>query len=74
MVAANGRQNGFGIIKSVPVKISTFIFCAVFLAACGQKGPLFLPGSPSTISSPVPAQQPAEEAEEESTEQTDNIE
>jgi len=67
-------RDGLGVIKSVPVKIFTLVFCAVFLAACGQKGPLFLPGSPSTISSPVPGQQqaPVEEAEEKSKEQTDN--
>jgi predicted small lipoprotein YifL len=36
-----------------------------FLAACGQKGPLFLPGDPSAIRTTTPQQQqPAEENED----------
>lgn len=47
------------------------------LAACGQKGPLYLPGAPSTLTSPVPGQpelpvEEAEEAEEESEKQPDD--
>ena len=36
------------------------------LAGCGQKGPLFLPGDPSTIRSTTPPQQqqPAQDSEE----------
>jgi predicted small lipoprotein YifL len=49
--------------------------CILFTAACGQKGPLYLPGRSSTIESMVPEQQPApdEESEEDDEEQNDNI-
>lgn len=49
--------------------------CMLFTVACGQKGPLYLPGQSSTIESMVPEQQPAtsEEPEEDDEEQNDNI-
>jgi predicted small lipoprotein YifL len=55
-----------------------FILSLAFVAACGQQGPLFLPGSPSEIQSAVQEQQavPAEASEEdddENDEQTNNI-
>ncbi len=65
-------------MKTKPGLLIAFIVSLVFTAACGQKGPLFLPGTPSTIKSMVPEQQPApveesEEEEEDDDEQTDNI-
>jgi predicted small lipoprotein YifL len=35
----------------------------VFLSACGQKGPLFLPGNPSTLQTIPSAEQLREEAD-----------
>jgi len=59
-------------MKNKPLILIASLFGVVLLAACGQKGPLFLPGTPSTISTPVPAQQPA--PVEESAEEDDNKE
>jgi len=76
MAAANGCKLGLRKMNSKPAKLFACMFCFALLAACGQKGPLFLPGAPSTISSPVPEQPPApaEDSEEDSKEQADNIE
>ena len=41
------------------------ITCLFFSVACGQKGPLFLPGSPSAIRTTIAEQQPAPVAESE---------
>ncbi len=35
------------------------------LTACGQKGPLYLPGNPSEVQSEVPRQEPPKEEEDE---------
>ncbi len=35
-----------------------FLFSLLLIAACGQKGPLFLPGDTNQISTSMPAQQP----------------
>jgi predicted small lipoprotein YifL len=52
-----------------------FLACILLTAACGQTGPLYLPGQSSTIESMVPEQQPATaaESEEDDEEQSDNI-
>ena len=73
-VAAMYYSDDLKIMKSRPRTLVAFIIGLVFTAACGQKGPLFLPGTPSTIQSTVPEQQPApvQEDEEEDEEQTDN--
>ena len=49
--------------------------CVTFTVACGQKGPLYLPGRSSTFESMTPEQQPVseEESEEDNEERTDNI-
>ena len=39
-----------------------------FLSACGQKGPLFLPGNPSTLQSIPTAEQMQQEGEAEDNE------
>lgn len=41
---------------------------AFSVAACGQKGPLFLPGNPSEIRS-IPPTEPAEQREDEEDEE-----
>lgn len=53
----------------------TLLACVLFTAACGQKGPLYLPGQSSTIESMVPGQQPATgaESEEDDDKENDNI-
>lgn len=43
------------------------------LAACGQKGPLFLPGDPNEIRSTVPLQQPAGQPGESEDDEDDKI-
>jgi predicted small lipoprotein YifL len=68
-------------MKTQPGLLIAFIISLAFVAACGQQGPLFLPGSPSEIQSAVQEQQtaPAEGSEEddeedvEDDEQTNNI-
>jgi predicted small lipoprotein YifL len=62
------------MMKNKPAILFAYLISTALVAACGQKGPLFLPGSPSTISTPVPAQQPApvEATEEEDDEQETN--
>ncbi len=55
-----------------PVKYFVlFLLSLLFLSACGQKGPLFLPGDPSTIKTTVPQQQPpVDESEEDDEDET----
>ena len=47
--------------------LANVLLCmAALIGACGQKGPLYLPDSPSTLSAPAPASPPpAAEPEEE---------
>ena len=52
--------------KLLRLLFSVFV-CAFVIAACGQKGPLFLPGNPSEIQTEVPA-----EAEEENEDDEDS--
>ncbi len=75
VVSAFCCNDGLENMKTESGLLIAFIICLLFTAACGQKGPLFLPGRPSTIESMVPEQQPApvEESEEDDEEQTDNI-
>jgi predicted small lipoprotein YifL len=46
--------------------LPALFLCALLVAACGQSGPLYLPGNPSTMSEPPP--KPAEDASTESRE------
>ncbi|MGB5738617.1 MAG: lipoprotein [Woeseia sp.] len=50
-------------------RISLFLMSVLLLAACGQKGPLYLPGNPTAVRSDVPSTNastvPEEEEEEE---------
>lgn len=61
-------------MKNKPAMLFALLSSAVLLAACGQKGPLFLPGTPSLINTPVQAEQaaPAEDAEENNKQKTNN--
>ena len=34
---------------------ASLLLAALFLSACGQKGPLFLPGNPNEVRSEIPA-------------------
>ena len=63
-------------MKSESRIVLVFFACILLTAACGQKGPLYLPGQSSTIESMVPEQQPAtaeESEDEEDEEESDNI-
>ena len=77
-VSAFCCNDGAKTMKTQPGLLIAFIISLTFVAACGQQGPLFLPGSPSEIQSAVQEQQaaPAEASEEdddENDEQTNNI-
>ncbi len=50
-------------------KLLSLLLTILFLAGCGQKGPLYLPGNPSEVQEP-PAQ-PAEPADEDDDEDDD---
>ena len=43
---------------------------SLFLAGCGQSGPLYMPGNPSQMT--VPASQPAESTDEDAEEADDS--
>ncbi len=43
----------------------TGLFLVAAAAGCGQSGPLYIPGNPSKIENPPPAEEPAEEEKEE---------
>jgi predicted small lipoprotein YifL len=62
-------------MKTQPGLLIAFIISLAFVVACGQQGPLFLPGSPSEIQSAVQEQQAAaEESEQEDDEDDENDE
>ena len=47
------------------MKLLLTVFAALVLCGCGQSGPLYIPGDPSRIESPPPADDSAEEETEE---------
>ena len=53
-------------------RIIIALLTTIVLAGCGQKGPLFLPGDPSTVRTATPQQstQPAEERDEDDEDET----
>jgi len=55
-------------MKRFPIILAAFLFLT---AGCGQSGPLYIPGNPSTVSVPPPA---AESTTEEETEKNDDSE
>jgi predicted small lipoprotein YifL len=46
-----------------PLRFITALLLAMFLFGCGQSGPLYVPGDPSTIQ-PPPAPQDTDEEDE----------
>lgn len=52
-----------------------FLFSLLLIGACGQKGPLFLPGDTNQISTSMPAQQttPVEQVEEDKDDEDDPV-
>ncbi len=59
------------------MRISIKILCSLFLlltaiAACGQKGPLFLPGDPATVQTDVPGQYRSEPSTEDADKDADS--
>jgi predicted small lipoprotein YifL len=51
------------------------LFSLLLIAACGQKGPLFLPGDTNQISTSIPALQtaPVEQVEEDKDDEDDPV-
>jgi len=45
-------------------RIALTLACLAGIAACGQKGPLYLPGDPSQLQTEVPAQFPDQSGNE----------
>ena len=41
---------------------------ALSIAACGQSGPLYIPGNPSQVQEPPPEQEPPDEDDDEKSE------
>ncbi len=58
-------------MKTQPGLLIAFILSLAFVAACGQQGPLYLPGSPSEIQSAIQEQQAAAEASEQEDDEDD---
>ena len=48
------------------------IVCLLSVAACGQKGPLYLPGDPSEMKTEIPPQNQPRPEEEEDEEENNN--
>lgn len=46
-----------GVVRKTVSSIAVLLVSLVFLSACGQKGPLFLPGNPSQMQSVPPLEQ-----------------
>jgi predicted small lipoprotein YifL len=44
--------------------LAALILGLIFVAACGQKGPLYLPGNPSEIKTEVPGQDQGQSEED----------
>jgi predicted small lipoprotein YifL len=53
-------------------KLILLLLSLMFVAACGQTGPLFLPGDPSAIRTTTPPQQQSEESEQDDEDETPN--
>lgn len=57
------KRRGIAMHHSTKYLVLVLLSLA-FLAACGQKGPLFLPGDPSAVRSAIPPQQQQTEESE----------
>jgi predicted small lipoprotein YifL len=51
------------LLSRLPV-VLTLLAAAAAVGACGQSGPLYLPGNPSEVQSPLPASPPGGDEEE----------
>ena len=71
--AMDAVQGIFAMLKTLNRWI-LIILAGAAVAGCGQKGPLFLPGDPSTIYAAPPQQttQAAEEVDEEDDDESPN--
>lgn len=58
----------------MPIRIQPLvvIILSILVAACGQKGPLYLPGNPSEIRSEIPRQVGTQEEDEDQQDQQDD--
>ena len=70
-VSAFCFNDGTKTMKTQPGLLIAFILSLAFVAACGQQGPLYLPGSPSEIQSAIQEQQAAAEASEQEDDEDD---
>jgi predicted small lipoprotein YifL len=52
-------------MKTHCAKLSTLLLVACTTAACGQRGPLTLPGDPSSVQSEIPSLPTPDENDEE---------
>ncbi len=52
-------------MKKLLLVCLTALLSVITITACGQKGPLFLPGNPSEIQSQVPRQEQPQNEEDE---------
>lgn len=64
-------------IGNTIMRTSIKIFCGLFflltaIAACGQKGPLFLPDDPATVQTDVPGQYRSEPSTEDAEDDADS--
>ena len=62
-------------MRNASIALLALTGCMLLVAACGQKGPLYLPGRSSSFESMIPPQQPEteEQESEDDDEQTDNL-
>jgi predicted small lipoprotein YifL len=61
-----------GIAMQKPMLPLSIVVAGLLLAGCGQKGPLFLPGDPGTLSTQVPAQTEPPQDDDETINDTDD--
>ena len=68
------KRRGIAMLHSTKYLVLLLLSLA-FLAACGQKGPLFLPGDPSEVRTTMPQQQQSqtEENEEDEEDEEDEV-
>jgi predicted small lipoprotein YifL len=59
-------------MKTSAARLIALIGFAVAIAACGQRGPLFLPGDPSSVQTEIPPVPPVPDDEPEDNGEPDN--
>ena len=50
-----------GHLRATLKAATLLLLTGMFIAGCGQKGPLFLPGDPSTVQTDIPQQNAPED-------------